>query len=38
MANTLISSDSYKDVFEALVGGSEILANLTMGISKYVGL
>lgn len=33
-----IFQDSYKDVFEELVGGSEILANLTGGLSTLVGL
>ncbi|TKA81678.1 hypothetical protein B0A55_01340 [Friedmanniomyces simplex] len=33
-----VTADSYKDVFEAIVGGSEILANLTGGLSTAVGL
>lgn len=33
-----ITEDTYKDVFEGLVGGSEILANLTQGLSSAVGL
>jgi hypothetical protein len=30
--------DSYKNVFEVLVGGSKIFANLTDGLSSAVGL
>jgi hypothetical protein len=30
--------DSYKDVFFAVVGGSNILGNLTGGISEALGL
>ncbi|KAH9828197.1 putative sterigmatocystin biosynthesis peroxidase stcC [Teratosphaeria destructans] len=33
-----ITAHSYKDLFEGIVGGSEILANLTDGISSAVGL
>lgn len=33
-----VLGDSYKDIFEGIVGGSEILANLTMGISSALGL
>lgn len=33
-----IFKDSYLDLFEVLVGGSEILANLTQGISTELGL
>lgn len=33
-----VTADSYKDAFEAVVGGSEILSNLTGGISTLVGL
>lgn len=36
--NNALSRDSYKDAFELLVGGSEILNNLTMGLSSAVGL
>ena len=31
-------SDSYKDALMAVVGGSNILANLTEGISSALGL
>ena len=30
--------DSYKDVFEVLVGGSEVLNNITDGLAAAVGL
>lgn len=33
-----ITADSYKNVFEVLIGGSEILSNLTSGISDTLGL
>ena len=33
-----ILADSYKDVLMGLVGGSEILGNLTGGISGALGL
>lgn len=33
-----ITADSYKDLLEGVVGGSEILGNLTGGISTYMGL
>lgn len=33
-----ILADSYKDLLVAVVGGSNILANLTQGISEAVGL
>ncbi|KAK3630574.1 hypothetical protein LTR56_017372 [Elasticomyces elasticus] len=33
-----VTADSYKDIFEVIVGGSEILANLTGGLSTAVGL
>ncbi|KAK4570054.1 hypothetical protein LTR86_003024 [Recurvomyces mirabilis] len=33
-----ITADSYKDAFEVIVGGSEVLANLTGGISSALGL
>lgn len=33
-----VTADSYKDAFEAVVGGSQILSNLTGGISTLVGL
>ena len=34
----VLSSDSYKNVFELVVGGSEILNNLTSGLASAVGL
>lgn len=33
-----IAQDSYKDVFELLVGGSEVLNNITGGLAEAVGL
>jgi hypothetical protein len=33
-----IVADSYKDVFIAVAGGSNILGNLTAGISEALGL
>merc|ERR1712072_1026146 len=33
-----VTADSYKDVFELIGGGSEVLANLTQGLSSAVGL
>ncbi|KAI6894501.1 hypothetical protein KC318_g10705 [Hortaea werneckii] len=33
-----VTADSYKDVFELIAGGSEVLANLTQGLSSAVGL
>ena len=33
-----IAADSYKDVFEALVGGREALNNITGGLASAVGL
>ncbi|QIW98292.1 hypothetical protein AMS68_003810 [Peltaster fructicola] len=33
-----ITKDSYKDIFEVLVGGSEVLNNITAGLSSAVGL
>jgi len=30
--------DSYKNIFELIAGGSEILGNLTDGISQTLGL
>lgn len=32
------SRDSYKDALMAVVGGSEILGNLTEGISQALGM
>lgn len=34
----VITADSYKDFFELVIGGSEILGNLTQGISTHLGL
>lgn len=33
-----IAQDSYKNVFEVLVGGSEVLNNITGGLASAVGL
>lgn len=33
-----VVADSYKNVFEVIVGGSEVLANLTEGLSSALGL
>ncbi|KAK5109492.1 hypothetical protein LTR62_006944 [Meristemomyces frigidus] len=33
-----VTANSYKDIFELIVGGSEVLANLTDGISSSLGL
>lgn len=33
-----IAQDSYKDVFEVLVGGSKALNNITGGLAEAVGL
>lgn len=35
---TMLDRDSYKDVFEGLIGGSEVLNNITDGLAAAVGL